>query len=57
MEKNQLELYKNLKETNTLPEIQQYIENVITLRGFSKENIEKTVFLLIRQFKVIELSI
>ena len=46
MEKNQLELYQNLKETNTLSEIQQYIENVITLRGFSKENIEKTMLLL-----------
>lgn len=46
MEQNQLELYENLKNTNTLPEIQKYLEKVITIRGFSKENVEKTMLLL-----------
>ena len=43
---NQLELWKNLKSDNTLVEVQEYIKNVITLRGFSEQNIEKTMLLL-----------
>ena len=46
MNKKQLELWENLKSKNTLKEVQEYIKNVITLRGFSEQNIEKTMLLL-----------
>ena len=46
MNNNQLELWKNLKSDNTLVEVQKYIKNVIELRGFSGQNIEKTMLLL-----------
>jgi len=39
MNNNQLELWKNLKSDNTLMQVQQYIKDVITLRGFSVNRI------------------
>lgn len=44
--KNQMELWENLKNDNTLTEIQEYIRNVIKIREFSEQNIEKTMLLL-----------
>ena len=42
----QLKLWENLKSDNTLIQVQEYIKRVIELRGFSKQNIEKTMLLL-----------
>lgn len=50
MENNeQIELWNNLKETNTLQEVQKYIKNVIEIRGFGKQKIEKTMLLLLEE--------
>ena len=46
MSNSQFEIWKNLKEENTLVQIQEYIKKVIELRGFSEQNIEKTMLLL-----------
>ena len=46
MENEQLELWKNLNKDNTIIQVQEYIRNVIELRGFSEQNIEKTMLLL-----------
>ena len=46
MENEQLELWKNLNSDNTIIQVQEYIRNVIELRGFSEQNIEKTMLLL-----------
>ena len=46
---NQLELWNNLNEKNTLQEVQQYIKDVINIRGFSNQEIEKTMLLLIEE--------
>lgn len=46
MNNRQLELWENLKNDNTLIQVQEYIRNVIELRGFSEQNIEKTMLLL-----------
>ncbi len=35
--KTQKELFENLSPTSTLPEIQNYINKVLTLRGFSNQ--------------------
>lgn len=34
---NQLELWNKLNERNTLPEIQNYIKEVIKIRGFDEQ--------------------
>ena len=34
---NQLELWNKLNESNTLPEIQSYIKEVIKIRGFDEQ--------------------
>ena len=44
---NQLELWNKLNESNTLPEIQNYIKEVIRIRGFAGQEIEKTMLLLL----------
>jgi len=36
MSNSQFEIWKNLKEENTLVQIQEYINKVIELRGFSE---------------------
>lgn len=45
----QCELWQNLKEENTLKEIQNYIKNVIEIRGFDKQPVEQTMLLLIEE--------
>lgn len=45
----QIELWNNLNETNTLQEVQKYIKNVIEIRGFEKQEIEKTMLLLLEE--------
>jgi len=57
MNNNQLELWKNLKSDNTLMQVQQYIKDVITLRGFSEQNIEKTMLLLTEEIGELAKSI
>lgn len=45
----QLELWDKLNEGNTLQEVQQYIKDVIEIRGFSNQEIEKTMLLLLEE--------
>ena len=47
--KNQLELWNELNESSTLQEIQKYIKEVIEIRGFANQDIEKTMLLLIEE--------
>ena len=42
----QTDLWENLKKENSLVKVQEYIKKVIELRGFSEQNIEKTMLLL-----------
>ena len=49
MEKSQLELWNNLKETDTLRQVQTYIKNVNKIRGFHKQEITKVMLLLLEQ--------
>lgn len=49
MSNNQLELWENLNEKNTLQEVQEYIKEVITIRGFANQEIEKTMLLLLEE--------
>ena len=46
---NQLDLWNKLNEKNTLQEVQQYIKEVIELRGFSHQEVEKTMLLLLEE--------
>lgn len=46
---NQLELWNKLNENNTLQEVQQYIREVIKIRGFIEQDIEKTMLLLLEE--------
>ena len=46
MENEQFQLWKNLNNDNTIIQVQEYIRKVIELRGFSEQNIEKTMLLL-----------
>jgi putative uncharacterized protein FNV2309 len=46
---SQLDLWNKLNEKNTLQEVQQYIKNVIKIRGFSNQKIEKTMLLLLEE--------
>ena len=46
---SQLDLWNKLNEKNTLQEVQQYIKNVIKIRGFSNQKIEKTMLLLLEK--------
>lgn len=49
MDNNQLKLWNNLNEKNTLKEVQQYIKSVIEIRGFANQEIEKTMLLLLEE--------
>lgn len=49
MSNNQLELWNNLNEKNNLREVQEYIKDVITIRGFGNQEIEKTMLLLLEE--------
>lgn len=42
-------LWQNLTEENTLKEVQNYIKNVIEIRGFDKQPVEQTMLLLIEE--------
>ncbi len=46
---NQLELWNKLNENNTLQEVQKYIREVIKIRGFAEQKIEKTMLLLLEE--------
>lgn len=46
---NQLELWNKLNENNTLQEVQKYIKEVIEIRGFANQEIEKTMLLLLEE--------
>ena len=46
---NQLVLWNKLNENNTLQEVQQYIKDVIKIRGFADQEIEKTMLLLLEE--------
>ena len=46
MSKEQLNLWNDLKEGNTLGEVQEYIRKVIEIRGFSNQSIEQAMLLL-----------
>lgn len=46
---SQLELWSKLNEGNTLQEVQQYIKEVIEIRGFANQEIEKTMLLLLEE--------
>ncbi len=45
----QMELWDKLNENNTLKEVQQYIKDVIEIRGFANQEIEKTMLLLLEE--------
>ena len=47
--KTQLELWNKLSEDSALKEIQNYIRAVIEIRGFSNQEVEKTMLLLIEE--------
>ena len=49
MKNKQLELWKNLNENNTLQEVQKYIKEVIEIRGFGSQEIEKIMLLLLEE--------
>lgn len=49
MNNNQLELWNKLNEKNTLQEVQAYIKEVIKIRGFANQEIEKTMLLLLEE--------
>ncbi len=42
----QLELYKNLNEKNSLRDVQKYVNQINEIRGFNKQDITKTMLLL-----------
>lgn len=46
---SQVELWNKLNESNTLQEVQQYIKDVIEIRGFANQEIEKTMLLLLEE--------
>lgn len=46
MENKQLELWNDLTENKSLKEVQQYINDVIKIRGFSKESAEQKMLML-----------
>lgn len=46
---SQLELWSKLNEYNTLQEVQNYIKDVIEIRGFANQEIEKTMLLLLEE--------
>lgn len=46
MDNKQLELWNELNDNNSVQETQKYIKEVIKLRGFYDQNIEKTMLLL-----------
>ena len=45
----QKELYEFLNENNSLNEIQDYIREVITIRGFSEQRVRDKMLLLLEE--------
>ena len=43
---NQKELFENLKQSSTLPDIQAYIKKVLQLRGFADQTVKDKLLLL-----------
>ena len=46
MNKEQLELWDNLKANNSISEIQEYIKKIDEIRGFSDQSIEQAMLML-----------
>lgn len=46
MKERQLKLWEDLKENKTLVQVQEYINNVVKIRGFSDQSIEQSMLLL-----------
>lgn len=46
---SQIDLWNKLNENNTLQEVQKYIKDVIEIRGFSNQEIEKTMLLFLEE--------
>lgn len=44
MMNEQLKLWDKLNENNTMQEVQQYIKEVIRIRGFAEQEIEKKCY-------------
>ncbi len=44
--REQLELYKNLNEKNSLRDVQKYVNEVNEIRGFNSQEVTKTMLLL-----------
>ncbi len=55
--KSQQELWNNLKETDSLREVQQYIKAVNTVRGFENQPIEERMLLLTEEIGELAKSI
>lgn len=49
MENEQIKLWENLTDNNSLNEVQSYIREVIKIRGFSNESADKKMLLLIEE--------
>lgn len=49
MLKKQEELYELLNENNSLNEIQNYINEIITIRGFSEQKVQDKMLLLLEE--------
>lgn len=49
MSNKQNELYEFLNENNSLNEIQDYIREIITIRGFSEQSVQDKILLLLEE--------
>lgn len=49
MKDKQLELWNKLNPNNSVQEVQKYIKEVIEIRGFANQEIEKTMLLLLEE--------
>ena len=49
MQKKQNELYELLNEKSSLNEIQNYIKEIITIRGFSEQRVQDKMLLLLEE--------
>lgn len=46
---NQEKIYNNLNSNYTLREVQKYVKDMVEVRGFSDQEIEKTMLLLLEE--------
>lgn len=49
MNETQIDLWNKLGKNTTLDEMQEYIKNICDIRGFSKQEIEKTMLILVEE--------